>query len=111
MIFYAISGYEKVDKSREKPLVLSTPEWWNWQTRRTQNPVTLAVMRVQAPPPAFIAAKKVDSYFTGPSLKAEEQLQCLSDLFREYFGGEKIPGHFLVDLPQGGVGMNGRYQG
>ncbi len=29
-----------------------TPEWWNWQTRGTQNPVTRKGVRVRPPPPA-----------------------------------------------------------
>jgi hypothetical protein len=32
--------------------ICNAPEWWNWQTRRTQNPVSLADMGVQAPPSA-----------------------------------------------------------
>jgi hypothetical protein len=32
--------------------ICHAPEWWNWQTRRTQNPVSLADMGVQAPPSA-----------------------------------------------------------
>jgi hypothetical protein len=32
--------------------ICHVPEWWNWQTRRTQNPVSLADMGVQAPPSA-----------------------------------------------------------
>ncbi len=37
------------------------PEWWNWQTRRTQNPVVLGTVRVQAPPPA-INQRSADSF-------------------------------------------------
>ena len=29
---------------------VSVPEWWNWQTRRTQNPVELKLRGGSSPP-------------------------------------------------------------
>src|SRR6185437_15148232 len=33
-------------------IIVSAPEWRNWQTRWTQNPMVLSIMRVRPPPPA-----------------------------------------------------------
>ena len=44
-------GYAAPTRSRRLGVIIR-PGWWNWQTRRTQNPLLYTSVRVQVPPRA-----------------------------------------------------------